>query len=92
MACRFPGANNYHEFWNNLRKGVNSIQEIPPDRWDIGKYYSPNIDDPNKSISKWCGLLDHIEHFDNRFFSISPREAKLFELISPLLLESKTKR
>ena len=35
VACRLPGARNYREFWNNLAYGVNSIQEIPPERWDI---------------------------------------------------------
>jgi acyl transferase domain-containing protein/SAM-dependent methyltransferase len=87
MACRFPGANNYQEFWNNLIQGINSIQEIPPERWDLDEYYSPIIDELNKSISKWCGLLDHIDHFDNRFFSISPREAKQMDPQQRLLLE-----
>jgi acyl transferase domain-containing protein len=87
MACRFPGAKDYHEFWNNLRKGVNSIAEIPPERWNLDEYYSPIIDAPNKSISKWCGLLDNIDHFDNRFFSISPREAKNMDPQQRLLLE-----
>ncbi len=87
MACRFPDAKNYTEFWNNLVSGVNSIQEIPSERWNIDKYYSPNIDEPNKSISKWCGLLDQIDQFDNRFFSISPREAKQMDPQQRLLLE-----
>ncbi|RKZ77851.1 MAG: polyketide synthase, partial [Candidatus Parabeggiatoa sp. nov. 1] len=87
MACRFPGAKNYQEFWNNLVQGINSIQEIPPERWDIDEYYSPIIDEPNKSISKWCGLLDNIDQFDNRFFSISPREAKHKDPQQRLLLE-----
>jgi acyl transferase domain-containing protein len=52
IACRFPGAKNYREFWTNLENGVNSIKEIPPERWDIKKYYSPIIDEPNKSNSK----------------------------------------
>ena len=30
MACRFPGANNYGQFWKNMEAGVNSISEIPP--------------------------------------------------------------
>ncbi len=25
MACRFPGANNYDEFWENLENGVDSM-------------------------------------------------------------------
>jgi 3-oxoacyl-(acyl-carrier-protein) synthase len=87
MACRFPCAKNYHEFWDNLAQGVNSIQEISPERWDLDKYYSPIIDELNKSISKWCGLLDHIDHFDNRFFAISPREAKQMDPQQRLLLE-----
>jgi len=87
IACRFPGAQNTLEFWDNLRQGINSIAEIPPERWALDKYYSPNIDEPNKSISKWCGLLDHIDQFDNSFFNISPREAKQMDPQQRLLLE-----
>jgi hypothetical protein len=87
MACRFPGANNYNEFWENLKNGVNSIKEIPPERWDINKYYSPDINEPNKSISKWCGLVDDFDKFDNEFFNISPREAEHMDPQQRLLLE-----
>ncbi len=87
VACRFPGANDYNEFWENLKNGVNSIREIPPERWDINTYYSPDIDAPNKSVSKWCGLVDNVEKFDNDFFSISPREAEHMDPQQRLLLE-----
>ncbi|WP_139487917.1 type I polyketide synthase [Brevibacillus dissolubilis] len=87
MACRFPGANGYEQFWDNLQKGVNSIKEITPDRWDIGEYYSPNIDEPNKSVSKWAGLMDGIYDFDHQFFQISPREATNMDPQQRLLLE-----
>lgn len=87
MACRFPGADNYHQFWYNLEHGINSIREITPDRWDTNQYYSPDINEPNKSISKWCGLIDDIDKFDNTFFNISPREAKNMDPQQRLLLE-----
>ncbi len=87
MACRFPGADNYNEFWENLENGVDSIKEIPPDRWDINKYYSPDINESNKSISKWCGLVDNFDVFDNEFFNISPREAQHMDPQQRLLLE-----
>jgi polyketide synthase PksN len=87
MACRFPGANNYGEYWHLLLNGVNAIKEIPPSRWDVNEFYSPDIDAPNKSISKWCGLVDGIDKFDNRFFNISPREAKSMDPQQRLLLE-----
>ncbi|MCP4687677.1 MAG: hypothetical protein GY859_06485 [Desulfobacterales bacterium] len=65
VACRFPGANNYRLFWENLENGVDSIREIPPGRWDVDHYYSPDRKEPNKSVSKWCGLVEPIERFDN---------------------------
>jgi len=87
IACRFPGANDYHQFWDNLIKGKNSIREISPDRWDINQYYSPDINAENKSVSKWGGLLDHIDQFASQFFNISPREAQAMDPQQRLLLE-----
>ncbi|KWX85969.1 hypothetical protein AMQ83_21650, partial [Paenibacillus riograndensis] len=87
MAGRFPEAEDYNSYWNNLVSGVNSIKEIPRERWDINQYYSPQIEANNKSISKWCGIIDRAEYFDNAFFSISPREAKNMDPQQRLLLE-----
>lgn len=87
IACRLPNANNSEEFWNNLADGISSIREIPSNRWDINKYYSTDINEPNKSVSKWVGLLDGVDFFDNRFFSISPREAMNMDPQQRLLLE-----
>ena len=60
MACRFPCANNYDIYWQNLLSGKDCITLVPGDRWDINSYYSPDINEPNKSISKWGGFLDQI--------------------------------
>ena len=87
VACRLPGARNYHEFWENLKNGVNSIQEIPPERWDIADYYSPNANEPNKSVSKWCGLLEDVDRFDSSFFNMSPNVAKAMDPQQRILLE-----
>ncbi len=87
MACKFPEASNYSEFWNNLAAGRNSIAEIPITSWDINKYYSSNIDDDNKSISKWCGIIQGVDKFDSKFFNISPREANNMDPQQRLLLE-----
>ncbi len=29
IACCFPGADNYSEFWENLKNKVSSVKEIP---------------------------------------------------------------
>jgi acyl transferase domain-containing protein/acyl carrier protein len=75
IACRFPNSRNYHEFWENLKNGVNSIQEITKERWDINKFYSQDKLEKNRSYCKWSGCLEKFEYFDNKFFNISPREA-----------------
>jgi len=87
IACRFPGANDYNQYWQNLEKGINSISEIPPQRWDVEKYYSPNPETPNKTISKWAGLIEDIDKFDAQFFGISPREATRMDPQQRIMLE-----
>lgn len=40
VACRFPDADHYHEFWENINSGKDSIREVPIERWDPDLYYS----------------------------------------------------
>ncbi|MBA3662016.1 MAG: hypothetical protein H0W64_09820 [Gammaproteobacteria bacterium] len=87
IACRFPDAPNYQQYWHNLINNINSIREIPSDRWDIKQYYSPERDAPNKSISKWAGLLDQIDLFDAPFFNITSTEANSTDPQQRLLME-----
>ena len=36
IGCRMPGgANDPDGFWRILRDGVDTIGDVPPDRWDI---------------------------------------------------------
>ncbi|MGD1713005.1 type I polyketide synthase [Hydrocoleum sp. CS-953] len=87
IACRFPGADDYNQFWENMEAGVNSITEIPPQRWEIEKHYSPIPNQPNKTISKWGGLVKGIDEFDAEFFSISRREAGKVDPQHRIMLE-----
>ena len=87
MACRFPGANNYEEFWQSLQQGVFSVTEIPEERWNKEEYYSPNREDKNKSVSKWGGFIQDIDKFDASLFKISPREAELMDPQQRIMLE-----
>jgi acyl transferase domain-containing protein/D-arabinose 1-dehydrogenase-like Zn-dependent alcohol dehydrogenase len=87
MACRFPGASNYTEFWNNLKDGVCSISEIPPERWSKEEHYSPDADEIDRSVSKWGGFIDSFDEFDAAFFGISPREAQYMDPQQRILLE-----
>ncbi len=55
IGCKFPGAADKEEFWDNLRKGKNHIKEVPDSRWNIEENYSP-VKQKGKSISKWEDL------------------------------------
>ncbi|MFT8314181.1 MAG: SDR family NAD(P)-dependent oxidoreductase [Clostridium sp.] len=86
IACRFPGAKNSEEFWNNLAHGKSSITEIPGNRWDINKYY----DADKKQGKTYCsagGFIDDPYAFDAEFFNISSEEAEVMDPQQRIMLE-----
>ncbi len=87
IGCRLPGAEDQNAYWSNLHAGVCSVGEVPPDRWDIGRHYSPDISVPHTSVSKWCGLVDRPYAFDHAFFRVPPKDAALMDPQQRLLLE-----
>ena len=87
MGCRFPQAENPEEFWRLLRDGVDAVTEVPPDRWDIDRYYSADPDSPGKMSSRWGGFLPGWDRFDAEFFGIAPREARMMDPQQRVLLE-----
>jgi acyl transferase domain-containing protein/NAD(P)-dependent dehydrogenase (short-subunit alcohol dehydrogenase family) len=87
MACRFPGAENPRAFWRLLCDGVDAIEEVPADRWNIDDYYDPDPAAPGKMNTRWGGFLKKVDEFDAEFFGISPREAVRVDPQQRLLLE-----
>ncbi|PRA40675.1 hypothetical protein CQ061_30925, partial [Paenibacillus sp. MYb67] len=87
MAGRYPGARNTMEFWHNLRNGVDSITEIPLERWDHGQVYNPEPGIPGKTYGRWGGFLDGVDEFDPLFFKVSPREAETMDPQERLFLQ-----
>ncbi len=79
ISCRYPGANNWKEFWENLKNGVNSVTEVPPERWNEKNWYHPDPNHPNTSYSKWGGFLEEVDKFDSQFFNIPPSEAQFID-------------
>jgi acyl transferase domain-containing protein len=75
MACRFPGAGDVRQFWNNLVRGVESVRFYSRDEQAALGVPEHLLDDPN--FVPAASLLDDLDRFDAAFFSIGAREAEL---------------
>jgi acyl transferase domain-containing protein/thioesterase domain-containing protein len=87
MSGRFPGAANLAEFWANLAAGVDSVADVPAERWPIDRYYDPTPGAPLKTYCRRGGFLKDIDQFDPLFFQISPQEAEWMDPQQRLFLE-----
>jgi acyl transferase domain-containing protein/SAM-dependent methyltransferase len=91
VSVRFPGAHNLEQFWDNLAAGRDSVTEVPSDRWDTARHYSPDPERLDKTVGKWAGLLSDYDRFDASFFNVSPREAEYMDPQQRLFLEESWK-
>lgn len=78
IACRLPGANDPESFWDNLKNGVCSVNDISAERFGT---------DSDGLYCKKAGMLDSIDKFDPLFFSISPKEAEIMDPQQRIFLE-----
>ncbi|HVE82358.1 MAG TPA: beta-ketoacyl synthase N-terminal-like domain-containing protein, partial [Myxococcales bacterium] len=88
IGCRFPGgATGAESFWRMLLEGVDAVSEIPASRWDVEAWFDPDPDAPGRTYARHGAFLPGIEHFDARFFGVSPREARQMDPQQRVLLE-----
>jgi acyl transferase domain-containing protein/acyl-CoA synthetase (AMP-forming)/AMP-acid ligase II/acyl carrier protein len=85
MSCRFPGAPNFRQFWQNLCEGVESMQFFSDEEL-LQAGVDPRLLD-NPDYVKVSSVLPDIEWFDARFFGITPRDAALMDPQQRVLLE-----
>lgn len=85
MACRFPGAANVSEFWQNLRNGIDSITHfteeemeefgVRPERYRLPEFV------------RAAPILADADCFDAPFFGFAPKEAALMDPQHRVFLE-----
>ncbi len=85
MACRFPGASNITEFWDNLKNGKESLTTFSDE--ELREYGITDDEFSNANYVKTKGLIDKAEYFDASFFGISPSEADALDPQFRLLLQ-----
>jgi acyl transferase domain-containing protein/NAD(P)H-dependent flavin oxidoreductase YrpB (nitropropane dioxygenase family)/NAD(P)-dependent dehydrogenase (short-subunit alcohol dehydrogenase family) len=81
MAGVFPGASDLAGYWANVLAGVDSVTEVPPDRWDPAVY---------PETPKWGGFLPDIP-FDALAYGIPPTALASIEPVQLLALEVATR-
>ncbi len=88
IGCRFPGGGHSPDrFWRVLEQGLDTVTEVPADRWDVEALYDPDPEAMGKMYTRYGAFLEQVDQFDPLFFGISPREALSMDPQHRLLLE-----
>jgi acyl transferase domain-containing protein len=85
MSGRFPGAKNIEQYWDNLCSGAETISHF-----SIEELVSLGEDKNTVSASDYVrakGSIDGVEYFDEKFFSVSPRDAQTMDPQHRIFLE-----
>lgn len=89
MSVKFPKAENIMEFWENIRKGVDCIDNYPDDRQKDVLTLLESVGEETKDIEFGKGAyLSDIDKFDYSFFQLSPKEASLMNPNQRLFLQT----
>src|SRR5438045_9047748 len=76
IGCRFPGGINHPEaLWKLLVEGREPVGDVPPDRWNVDRFYDAEPGIAGKSVARRGGFVDGIDQVDRHFCSFSAREA-----------------
>jgi phthiocerol/phenolphthiocerol synthesis type-I polyketide synthase E len=85
MAGRFPGADSVSAFWNNLRRGEESIVTLSEDELIAAGVGEKAL--ANHAYVRRAALLDGIDEFDADFFGFTPQAARMMDPQHRLFLQ-----
>ncbi|MCP4147326.1 MAG: polyketide synthase, partial [bacterium] len=77
MACRFPGARDVDEYWDNIKNGRETVTFFTEEELLEAGVEPKVFNDPDYVGA--MGVLEDIENFDAAFFGYSPAEAQLMD-------------
>ena len=83
MSCRFPGANNLEQFWQNLRDGVESISILEDRDLEVSDRTVLN----HSNYVRAGASLPDVDLFDASFFGYSAKEAEIMDPQQRIFLE-----
>ncbi|WP_109470798.1 type I polyketide synthase [Mycolicibacter sinensis] len=86
MAGRFPGARTLTAFWDNLRRGTESIVTLSEDELRAAGVSDKAL--ANHNYVRRAALLEGIEEFDAGFFGFTPLAARTMDPQHRLFLQT----
>ncbi|KAG7451653.1 ketoacyl-synt-domain-containing protein, partial [Guyanagaster necrorhizus] len=87
MSVNMPGAPSVAKLWEVLEQGINTISEVPEHRFKVSDYNDPKK--KGRTMGAHTGnFIDEPDAFDNKFFNISPREARSMDPQQRILLHT----
>lgn len=87
IACKFPGAKNKSEYWDNLLSGKETIRHFSDEELR-DKEYNFEALRKNPGYVKARGVLDEVDKWDAGFFNVIPRDAKEMDPQQRIWLEA----
>ena len=87
VGLRFPGADTPQEYWEQLLRGADLVEELPTTRWADESVSIGDKGSPGQLASASAGFIRGVDEFDAEFFGISPREAVDLDPQQRVLLE-----
>ncbi|BBY95272.1 phthiocerol synthesis polyketide synthase type I PpsE [Mycobacterium gallinarum] len=86
MAGRFPGADSVTTFWDNLRRGEESIATLSDDALAAAGVSAKTLADP--AYVRRAPLLDGTDEFDAEYFGMTPYTAAMMDPQQRLFLQT----
>lgn len=86
MACTFPEAQDLRRYWENILNCVDATREVPPERWRVEDFYSPDRFAPDKIYCRRGGFLGPMV-FDPLKWRMTPASLKSIEPMQLMALE-----
>jgi len=60
---------------------------VPPDRWNVERFYDSDPDKLGKIQTDSGGFIDDMAMFDASYFQVGPREAEVMDPLQRHMLE-----
>jgi acyl transferase domain-containing protein/NAD(P)-dependent dehydrogenase (short-subunit alcohol dehydrogenase family)/acyl carrier protein len=77
MAARLPDATDQHQFWDNLRRGHESVRQLSEEEMLAAGATREMLVRPN--YVPYAATLEGLADFDAEFFGFSPKEAAILD-------------